>query len=136
MKKNPECIARLMAAGVKESDAWTLRRIAMTLHRWHELECGDGNGYIERDEKTGKPYYVNCNSRYLSANDPRNRRVIADRETGARRRLDSVMQRYAGLTAYIQSDPRGAALWILREGDLPAGADVESYYSRGIAVYK
>jgi hypothetical protein len=26
----------------------------MTLHRWHELECGTDNGCIERDETTGK----------------------------------------------------------------------------------
>lgn len=36
---------------------------------------------------------------------------------------------------YLQTDPRGCALYILRPGDVPAGADVQSYYTRGIAVY-
>jgi hypothetical protein len=45
------------------------------------------------------------------------------------------MARYPALSAYIQGDPRGAALYILRPGDVPAGADVDAYYSCGIAVY-
>ena len=44
------------------------------------------------------------------------------------------MERYPGFGAYVQKDPRGAALHILRPGDVPAGEDVSSYYSRGIAV--
>ena len=39
------------------------------------------------------------------------------------------------LTFYIQSDPRGAALYIIRPGDVPEGADVASCYNRGICVY-
>jgi hypothetical protein len=45
------------------------------------------------------------------------------------------MERYPDLTAYVQTDPRGAALYVLRPGDVPDGADVSAYYSRGIAVY-
>ncbi len=40
-----ESIGRLTEAGINYSDAVTLRRISMTLHRWHEMECGDGNNY-------------------------------------------------------------------------------------------
>jgi len=36
----------------------------------------------------------------------------------------------------VQGDPRGCALYILRPDDIPAGADVASCYTRGIAVYK
>lgn len=135
-KQSFEMLARLTAAGISLDDAYTLRRIAMTLHRWHELECGDGNGCIERDEKTGIPYWYNSNSRYLGANDRRAYSRIPDREKGAQKRLAAVMVRYPELTAYVQTDPRGAALFILRPGDVPAGADVDSYYSRGVAVYK
>jgi hypothetical protein len=39
------------------------------------------------------------------------------------------------LTAYIQGDPRGAALYILRPGDVPEGESADAYYSRGICVY-
>lgn len=134
--KTPNCIAQLIRAGISHDDAAALRRISMTLHRWHELECGDGNGCIERDEKTGIPYYYNGNSRFTQANDRRAYSRIPDREAGAKRRLAAIMARYPAFASYIQTDPRGAALYILRPDDVPAGAAVESYYSRGLAVYK
>lgn len=118
------------------ADAESLRRISITLHRWYELECGDGNGHIERDEETGLPRYYNDRARYFGANDVRRGYVIADREKGALKRLAAIMSRYPSLTAYVQTDPRGASLYILRPGDVPAGESVESYYSRGVAVYR
>lgn len=39
------------------------------------------------------------------------------------------------LSYYLQTDPRGASLYILRPGDVPEGKDVQSYYTRGICVY-
>mgnify|MGYP001605579533 CR=1 FL=1 len=39
------------------------------------------------------------------------------------------------LRAYIQGDPRGAALYILRPGDVPQGEKPDSCYSRGLVVY-
>lgn len=36
---------------------------------------------------------------------------------------------------YLQTDPRGAALYILRPGDVPDGGEAGSYYNRGICVY-
>ena len=124
----PECIPVLMRAGIAPDDARALRRIAMTLHRWHELECGSDHGCIERDEKSGLPYWFNANSR--------SRHRIADRETGALKRLAKIMARYPGLSAYVQGDPRGASLYILRPSDVPAGEQADSYYSRGLAVYQ
>src|SRR5262245_56481698 len=38
-------LQRLVTAGISLDDAHSLRRISMTLHRWHELECGDSNDY-------------------------------------------------------------------------------------------
>lgn len=131
-----ECITRLIEAGIDLDDAHQLRRIAMTLHRWHELECGDGNGYIERDETTGKPRYCNTRATYLSANDPRAWSSVPDREAGAHKRLAKIMSRYPTLRSYVQGDPRGASLYILRPSDVPEGKDVDAYYNRGIAVYK
>ena len=58
------------------------------------------------------------------------------RRIGARKRVADVLARYPGFTAYVQTDPRGAALYILRPGDVAEGADVSSCYTRGIAVYK
>jgi hypothetical protein len=128
-------LERLKAAGISEQDALALRRINMTLQRWHELECGDGNDYaswsIERNEKTDVPYLVT----YLHTGETR-RSKIPDREKGAKKRLAAIMARYPTLSAYIQGDPRRAALFILRPGDVPKGADVNAYYSNGIAVYR
>ena len=128
MKRNPDCITVLERAGIASHDAWALRRIAMTLHRWHELECGMGDGCIERDETTDKTYWLNS---YSMRRSP-----IADREKGALKRLDKIMSRYPSMSAYVQGDPRGASLYILRPGDVPEGQAAESYYSRGVAVYK
>lgn len=125
---NHECITRLINAGMSFSDATAIRRIAMTLHRWNELSCGDDNGGVERDETTGKTYWLNS---YSGRRYP-----VADREGGAQKRLAKIMERYPELSAYEQGDPRGAALYILRPGDVPTGEHAESYYSRGIAVYK
>ena len=76
---------------------------------------------------------------------------VADREAGARRRLEEIIRavnerRFIGddasrldprcddLKTYIQGDPRGASLYILRPGDIPEGKDPCAYYSRGICV--
>lgn len=109
MTHHPECITTLTREGISYDDAFKLRRIAMTLHRWHELECGIDNGSVERDEITGKTYRYNAMTckRYPTA----------DRETGAIKRLAKIMDRYPDLRSYIQGDPRGASLYILRPDD-------------------
>lgn len=123
-----EVIRRLQGLGIERSDALGLRRISMTLHRWHEMEFGVDSGCIERDETTGKTYWLNSMSM--------RRYPVADRETGARKRLAKIMAKYPTLQAYIQSDHRGASLYILKPGDVPEGQDDDAYYSRGVAVYK
>jgi hypothetical protein len=60
---------------------------------------------------------------------------VPDREKGARKRIQAILAKYPDLEAYIQGDPRGCALYVLRPGDVPEGEDVSSYYTRGIAVY-
>ena len=127
-RETVEMLRRLENAGITWADAEALRRISMTLHRWHELECGDDHGCIERDEATNKAFLL------LSYSGKRY--PIADRETGALKRLAAIMARYPDMSAYVQGDPRGASLYILRAGDVPEGCDVGAYYSRGIAVYK
>ena len=126
-----------MALGFTAEEAESLRRISMTLHRWHELECGTDGGCIERDEKTDKPYWRRATGHHGAKEYP-----IPDREKGALKRLKKIMVQVnlrpaptAPLSFYIQTDPRGAALYILRPGDVPAGADPSAYYSRGICVY-
>jgi hypothetical protein len=131
----------LLSLGFTRQEAEQLRRISMTLHAWHERECGNGYGCIERDEKTGKPFWTSVSG------PERHSWPVADREKGALKRLAAIMaerdKRVAGnrlpaplvLTTYIQTDPRGAALYILRPGDVPEGQSAESYYTRGICIY-
>jgi len=126
-KRQAEQELALVRLGVHYSDAEKLRRISMTLHRWHELECGTDRGCIERDETTGKTYWLMGSSNY--------RTPTPDRETGARKRLAKLMARYPSLRAYVQGDPRGVALYILRPGDVPEGQEPDAYYNRGLAVY-
>lgn len=126
--KTRAIIKSLTCEGITKDDAIALRRIAMALHSWSERVCGDDYGCIERDEVTSKPYWLDsCTMR---------RTPIADRETGALNRLKAIMTRYPALSAYVQDDPRGAALYILRPGDVPEGRDADSFYSRGIPVHK
>lgn len=127
-KSTYEMIERVKRLGISSDDAFALRRISMTLQRWYELECGAENGAIERDEATGKPYLVSSMTG--------KRWPTPDRETGAIKRLDYIMKRYPALSYYLQTDPRGAALYILKPGDVPDGGSVDAYYSNGVAVYK
>ena len=127
----------LIELGFTREEADQLRRISVRLHSWYERECGNGNGAIERDEETDKPYWYNPNtgSRY----------PIRDMERGAERRLKAIIDarnlaaakgdNSPALSYYLQTDPRGAALYILRPGDVPDGADVQGYYNRGICIY-
>lgn len=144
------CIDDLQSAGFSFEDAHALRRISMTLHRWHELECGDSNahnsfcitrghkrkvtgakGYTFEHDKAGKPFLeVHYNSGGVSYFPQ------PDRERGALRRLAAIMARYPGFASYVQGDPRGCALYVMRPGDIPAGASLDSCYTRGIAVYR
>lgn len=134
----------LQSLGFTEAEAEQLRRISTTLQRWHELECGIDGGCVERDEETGKTYWRSAHTGKLWP--------YADRETGALKRLaaivaarnerrfvdDAIGNQYPNmhdLATYIQTDPRGAALYIIRPGDVPEGGDVNAYYSRGICVY-
>lgn len=136
----------LMELGFTADEADKLRRISMTLRRWHEKECGIDGGCIERenDDGTGRAFWRSSHTG--------RRYPIRDAETGALRRLNAIVaQRNARATPinagyygvagayqvspYVQGDPRGAALYILRPGDIPAGQTADSCYSRGICVY-
>jgi hypothetical protein len=117
----------LQSLGFTSAEAEALRRISLTLHRWSEHEC---NGVIERNEDdNNRPYWSNPNSgrHYVCR--------VADREAGALVRLQRIMDAHKPLSAYVQGDPRGCSLYIIRPGDVPEGANVDGYYSRGIAVY-
>ena len=124
---NRNNITALIMCGISSDDAAKLRRISITLHSWHEHEC---NGTIQRDggNGDGAPAWYNPDtSKRIGPAD--------DRERGALKRLAAIMARYPTLASYVQGDPRGCSLYILRPGDVPEGQNAESYYSRGVAVY-
>ena len=135
---------QLMAAGFTFEECEKMRRISLTLRRWFERECGDGNDWadwaIERDENgEGRPFLVTHYHPRNGAPARTTKSPIADRETGARKRLASIIQgrneRAPGkVETYIQGDPRGASLYILRPGDIPEGADPCQYYNRGLCL--
>lgn len=139
-KERYEVMHRLDRLGIAYEDAVALRRIALTLHRWFELECGDGNDYgswaIERDEATDVPYMVHHHYRHGQGQDTTTKRKIADKENGARKRLAVILAKYPTLHAYIQTDPRGASLYLLTDEQLAYyNQPIESIYNNGIVVY-
>lgn len=132
----------LLSLGFTEHEADKLRRISMALRRWYELECGTDGGAVERDDDTGRPYY--------RSERTGRRWPVADREKGALKRLGHIVGlrntrawvasgapavREVAVQPYIQTDPRGAALYLLRPTDLADGASAESCYTRGICIY-
>jgi len=143
-----ELFSRLQSLGFTYDEAAQLRRIEMTLQRWGELECGDGNEYgswaIERDEATEKPYMVRHHYRHGQGKDSVTRYAVADREAGALRRLAKIVlarnsRGNAGNWVYYyhQGDCRGCNLYLLtREQLTQDGAllPIDQYYTRGLAV--
>lgn len=117
--RDAKLLARLVSLGFAWDDAAKLRRIQMTLHRWAELQCGDGNDHcswsIERDETTGKPF--RC---VYPHNSTMTRYSIADREKGALKRLQAILAAYPEWTYYHQTDLNGCA--------------IDQVYTRGVAV--
>jgi len=118
----------LVSLGFTTGESDALRRISLTLQ----------NRSFWSNPNTGRHYVA----------------PAADRQRGALRRLDAIVTArnvragwvqnagyYGGapsafpLSYYVQGDPRGAMLYILRPGDVPDGQDADSYYSRGIAIY-
>jgi hypothetical protein len=126
---------RLALLGIDPHEIDALARISRTLQRWSELECGDGNDYaswaIERDEKTERPYMVTHSNR---APYQVTRRAVPDREAGALKRLKAIMENHPHLISYHQSDPRGCTIYILRAVDVPPTEQIDSVYTRGVAV--
>lgn len=162
-KRKFELFARLARLGFTYDESAALRRIEMTLQRWGEAECGDGNDHgswaIERDEKSGKPFRVHHHYLHGRSKDYVTRHAIADREAGALRRLAAIVlarnlrvcpplhvpacqsaplqtnPETAGqhVTAYHQTDPRGCNLYLLTREQIGADA-IDSIYTRGLAV--
>jgi len=127
--------ARLIEMGFDYVEASNLLRIQKTLHRWHELECGDETGSIERDEETGKPFFrrqwQGMNGQWHDKKFP-----YPDKEKGALKRLASIFEKHPNLCFYQQGDPRGCSLYVLRKDSIKKGEELSAVYSgRGLALY-
>lgn len=151
----------LLTLGFTRQEAEQLRRISMTLQRWFAQECGNGNewgswaivrgrtvnGHDFEHDDDGQPFMEHHHYRHGKGKDSVSYTKLADRETGARRRLAGILNTRNArvnpatredkevLQSYVQTDPRGAALYIIRPDDVPEGADVSAYYTRGVCVY-
>ena len=159
-KERQAAIDRAMSCGLTYAHAVAVRRIALTLRRWYELECCDSNDecswaivrgkapewgvYFDTEtqkykwgrvgeftyDDDGLPY---MEKHYHNENTARYVR-LADREQGALKRLNAIMAHYPDLRAYLQTDPRGGTLYLIRPGDVPEGKEVGAYYNRGVFV--
>lgn len=128
-----DMMARL---GFTTDETETLLKAERALQRWAEGECGTGTDtrceMIERDENTGKPFR---RVQYSYGGQWRETRYpVRDMEAAALRRVAAIAEAHPGLSFYHQGDPRGCALYLIRPGDVIEGADVGSYYSRGVAI--
>ena len=136
-KETHEMISRLEKLGFSYEEAMQLRRISLTLQRWFEMECGTENDSgtsisIERDEKTEKPFQ---RMQYQSPHGWVDKVYpVSDREAGARKRLAAILERHRRFVAYVQTDPRGASLYILSRKDVK-GQNIEQIYNLGTCVY-
>lgn len=144
MTKNQQDTAHMMRQlaqmGIDYETAKILRRISNTLRNWFEMECGTGDDRvtqsIERDgeEEYSKPY-LRIQFATPGGGWHDTKRPVVDRERNAKLRLKTIMEKYPDLVPYIQGDCRGCALYILRKSDLRAGDQIDSVYTRGVAVY-
>lgn len=132
-----ELFRRLQELGFTYEESVSLRRIEMTLQRWAEQECGDGNDFcswsIERDEATNKPY--RC---VYPHTGKIHRYPIADREAGALRRLAVIVNRRnnrVNLPIHVPNDPKGA---FIQSNPATAGLELIPYHQgdcRGCMLY-
>lgn len=120
---------------VSDKDAWALCRIGKTLRTWYarHSDCRYGydddgrRGHIERDEETQVPYWV-C------AFSGERLWQMRDLERGALKQLDKIMARYPHLVVHLESDPRKAAIYILRKAELIEELPIASYCHMGLAI--
>lgn len=94
-------------------------------------KCGDC-APLKRHVATGKPYMV---THHYGSHGPArtSRHPVADREAGALRRAKAIVSAHSGLWMYHQGDPRGCALYVGRNSDIPEGKPLDAFYTRGVA---
>lgn len=108
-------------------DIAKLLRIEEKLRRWHELRCGIDAGHVEEigSEGSGKWEFVNRHG---------HRSPIRDAGKQARKALNAFTAENPDLIFYVQADPRGCALYLLKKSQVDSGEDVNAVYNRGVAI--
>lgn len=76
----------------------------------------------------------NCNGHWSYAEDGNEPCRQERRETFLLAQAEN-LARALGATFFHQSDPRGAAIYLVWPKDLPEGADIRSCYTNGVAIY-
>jgi hypothetical protein len=106
-------------------------RLEKALRKWGELECGTAHGGVEYedvDDGELKPYCTFYHPTTGARSKFKNQWPVL------MRRLERLRTDMPSITFYVQGDPRGASLYALRPGDVPAGEEASSWYTRGICL--
>lgn len=109
-------------------DIAKLLRIEKKLRRWHELQCGVDAGHGEEvgGEGSGKWEFVNRHG---------NRSPIRDAGKQAGKVLNAFTAENPDLIFYVQTDPRGCALYLLGKQQIGFGETAETVYTRGVPIF-
>ena len=128
-------IANTMAAlgphGMTAENLAQCYRLERALRKWHELECGTADGGVEYDDVDDGELLPTCTF-YRPRTGTRSK--FKNQYPVLMRRLERLRADMPSITFYVQGDPRGAALYALRPGDVPVGEDVNSWYTRGVCL--
>lgn len=114
--------------GFDRDEAEALIKAERTISRWNEREC---NGEVEIDENNEQAIRVWYDN---GGTGKRHWCQIPNLYDGARKRVEKIISKHPGCKAYFQGDPRGCSLYVIRPGDVRDGDDVNSVYTRGIAL--
>lgn len=140
----PEVVALLYTARSPTSsgrcwpkvDARTVCHVAATLHQWYTDES---NGCIVRGHlEAGNKFVADENGLpfWRSRRGKGSLCQMFDHEKDALRQLHEILENYPALDFYLQTDPRGAPLWLHRRADLKPDARIDAVYSEiGVAVF-
>src|ERR1017187_1501018 len=111
----------------RQQKANELIKISRSLSRFAEHLC---NGTIQENED-GKTY-----SRYYETRDGEHHRIggASDRYKTAEKRITQILEG-TGKAFYIQTDPRGCALYLYDPKEVSPEKIDQVYVTRGLAVY-
>ncbi len=123
--------------GFNDQQIKKLRSASRTLQKWFEMECGSDDGCIVRISDTaGEPIetYEGIPCLLTFEGNKRCYTRIVDKEAAARSIIKSIGEENDQCVFYIQTDPRGAALYAVPKEYL-VNRKIEQIYPNGVAIY-